>query len=304
MVGYWKTYAIYTGVKLGVFEQLPATIEQLSLSCQCSSQRLGRLMRGLAELGLVYQEGDHYVVSEKGSYLCLSHEKTLADASLEYGEDLLQRWKSLPALIQGKRLGPDIFSAVAADPRRVRSHHRMLASYALHDYTDLLPLLPIEPGQRVLDAAGGTGTLATLIQSHFPESSVFLGDLKSVIDRAEFAEKLELNLFGDWPGTYDVVILARVLHDWEDANAIEILKNAKEALFPSGVIFILEMLMQKSSSSGALCDLHLLAATGGKERTVSEFERLSKQAGLQVQKVMKLPSLVSLIVLERGENDG
>jgi len=298
MVGYWKTYAIYTGVKLGVFEQLPATIEQLSLSCQCNSQRLERLMRGLAELGLVYQEGNRYVVSDKGSYLCLSHKKTLADASIEYGEDLLQRWKSLPALIQGKRLESDIFSAVAADPERVRSHHRMLASYALHDYTNVVPLLPIEQGQRVLDAAGGTGTLATLIQSYFPESSAFLGDLKSVLAQTELEDKLELNLFSEWPETYDVVILARVLHDWDDADVIEVLKHAKHALNRCGQIFILEMLMQENSSSGALCDLHLMAATGGKERTESEFERVSKQAGLRLKKVMKLPSLVSLLVLE------
>jgi hypothetical protein len=304
MVGYWKTYAIYTGVKLGVFEQLPATIEQLSLSCQCNSLRLERLMRGLAELGLVYQESDHYAVSEKGSYLCLSHEKTLADASIEYGEDLLQRWESLPGRIQGRRLESDIFSAVADDPERVRTHHRMLASYALHDYTEVVPLLPIEQGQRVLDAAGGTGTLATLMQSYFTESSVFLGDLKSVLEQTEFPERLELNLFGDWPGIYDVVTLARVIHDWDDADAVEILKNAKQALFPSGEIFILEMLMQESSSSGALCDLHLLAATGGKERSESQFECLSKQAGLRIKKIMKLPSLVSLLVLERGENNG
>lgn len=304
MVGYWKTYAIYTGVKLGVFERLPATIEQLSLSCQCNVQQLGRLMRGLAELGLVYQERDHYVASEKGGYLCLNHEKTLADASMEYGEDLLKRWEYLPELIQGNKRESDIFSSVASDPERVKSHHRMLASYALHDYAGIVHLLPIEPGQRVLDAAGGTGTLAALIQSYFPGSSVFLGDLKSVLEQAEFPERLELNLFGDWPGKYDVVILSRVLHDWDYADAVEILKNAKQALLPSGEIFVLEMLMQEGSSSGALCDLHLLAATGGMERTESQFECLSKEAGLRIKKVMKLPSLVSLLVLERGGSNG
>lgn len=303
MVGYWKTYAIYTGVRLGVFEQLPATIEQLSVSCKCNSQKLGRLMRALAELGLVDKQRDCYVASEKGRYLCLSHEKTLADASMEYGEDLLKRWEYLPELIQGMQRQSDIFSAVAADPERVTSHHRMLASYALHDYAAAVSLLPIKPGQRVLDAAGGTGTLATLIQAHFPESSVLLGDLKSVLNEALFDKKLELDLFSEWPGTYDVVILARVLHDWDDVDAVEVLKHAKHALNHCGEIFILEMLMQESSNSGALCDLHLMAATGGKERTESEFERLSNQAGLRIKRVTKLPSLVSLIILARGENN-
>ncbi|RDL43764.1 methyltransferase [Marinomonas piezotolerans] len=302
MVGYWKTYTIYTSVKLGVFERLPASIEQLSLSCQCKSQRLKRLMRGLTELGLVYLKGNRYVVSNKGSYLCLSHEKTLVDASIEYGEDLLQRWKSLPELIQGKRQESDIFSVVATNPERVRSHHRMLASYALHDYSAALPLLPIEPGQRVLDAAGGTGTLATLLQDHFPDTRIFLGDLAPVIAQSSFPAKFVMDLFSEWPGVYDVIVLARVLHDWADTDAISILHNSKQALSPNGEIYLLEMLLSENESSGALCDLHLLSVTGGQERTLSELGVLACQAELQIKQVIELPSLVSLVILKGIEN--
>lgn len=304
MVGYWKTFTIYTGVKLGIFEQLPATLEQLAVSCACNGPRLERLMRGLAELGLVDKKTDRYVVSDKGSYLCLSHEKTLADAALEYGEDLLQRWEAMPELIQGKQCESDIFYEVAADPKRVTSHHRMLASYAVHDYGAIIPLLPIQQGQKVLDAAGGTGTVAMLLQAHFPNSSVYLGDLKSVVEKSPFPNKLEIDLFSTWPGTYDIVILARVLHDWADADAIKILQNAKQALTSTGEIYLLEMVLSKNSSSGALCDLHLLATTGGQERTEPEFCSLANQVGLKIQKIVELPSLVSLIILKKNERNG
>lgn len=304
MVGYWKTYTIYAGVKLGIFERLPATIEELSLSCECNSQRLGRLLRGLDELGLVCQEGSRYAVSEKGVYLCLGHQKTLADAAIEYGEDLLQRWEALPELIQGAQPKSEIFSSVAADPKRLVSHHRMLASYALHDYAAVIALLPIQQGQRVLDAAGGTGTLATLLQAQFPGSSIYLGDLAPVVAKSPFPNRLEIDLFCTWPETYDVVVLARILHDWEDADAIKILRNAKQALTSTGEVYLLEMVLKPNSSSGALCDLHLLATTGGQERTIPEFVSLADQAGLQFKKVIELPSLVSLIILKRREENG
>lgn len=304
MVGYWKTYAIYTGVKLGIFEQIPATPEQLAVSCQCNAQRLGRLMRALAELGLVDKQGDCYVASEKGRYLCLSHKKTLADASMEYGEDLLKRWECLPELIQGMQHQSDIFSTVAADPVRVTSHHRMLASYALHDYAAAVPLLPIKPGQRVLDAAGGIGTLATLLQAHFPDACIVLGDLAPVVAQSLFPAKLAIDLFSEWPGVYDTVVLARVLHDWADAEAINILHNAKQSLTPNGEVYLLEMLLSESTSSGALCDLHLLAATGGQERTLAEFGSVARRAGMQIKQVIELPSLVSLVVLKGIENHG
>lgn len=304
MVGYWKTYAIYTGVKLGIFERLPATIEQLSLSCHCNVQQLGRLMRGLAELGLVYQERDYYVASEKGSYLCLNHKKTLADASMEYGEDLLKRWKYLPELIQGNKRESDIFSAVASDPERVKSHHRMLASYALHDYAGIVHLLPIEPGQRVLDAAGGTGTLVSLLKANFPSASVYLGDLDTVVAESNYSHKLVIDLFQKWPETYDIIVLARVLHDWDDEDAIRILRNAASSLADNGKIYLLEMLLKQDSSAGALCDLHLLVATGGRERTETDFGKLAGEADLKVKEIVDLPSLVSLIILERRPCNG
>ena len=304
MVGYWKTYTIYTGAKLGIFDKLPGTIETLSSFCSCDFERLSRLMRGLDELGLVRLEGDRYIATRKGSFLCSNHEKTLVDAAIEYGEDLLKRWEYLPELIQGNQRESDIFSAVASDSLRVASHHRMLASYALHDYKEIVPLLPIRGESVVLDAAGGTGTLATLLQNYFPNTSVYLGDLKPVVAKSQYPDKLELDLFGEWPGSYDVVILARVLHDWADSDAIKILRNARQSLASGGEIHLLELLLDQNSSSGALCDLHLLAATGGQERTIEGFEILARQAGLQVKQVNDLPSLVSLVILERSENNG
>ncbi|APR65977.1 hypothetical protein CN03_02970 [Thalassolituus oleivorans] len=298
MVGYWKTYTIYTAVKLKVFEHLPNSLENLAISCSSESLRLARLMRGLSELELVYMEGDSYFVTEKGGYLCSGHEKTLCDAAIEYGEDLLKRWEYLPKLIQGQPAISDIFSSVANNPQRLVSHHRMLASYALHDYSSITPLLPIEKGNLVLDAGGGTGTLANMMQVQFPDSIFHLGDFKEVITKSNFSNKLVLDLFSDWRGFYDIVVLARVLHDWSDLDAVKILENAKRVLGGKGRIMILEMLMSEESCFGALCDLHLLAASGGRERTAAEFDILAKKAGLQIKQITELPSLVSLIVLE------
>ncbi|WP_405279234.1 methyltransferase [Cobetia sp. Ld8] len=303
MVGYWKTYVIYSAVKLGVFDNLPAAGEQLSIRCACDPQKLERLMKGLVELDLVELTAGCYTVSEKGSYLCSSNSTTLADAAIEYGEDLLQCWQNLPGKIQDEKFESKIFSEVASDPNRVISHHRMLGSYALHDYSAIIPFLPINKEQRILDAAGGTGTLATLLQAHFPVSSICLGDMASVVAESTFPVKLEMDLFSTWPRAFDIVVLARVIHDWEDADAVKILQNAKQALTSSGVVYLLEMVLEENSTQGALCDLHLLAATGGKERTVTEFDAIAIQSGLKVCQVILGPSLVSLIILRQWHNN-
>lgn len=304
MVGYWKTFAISAAINLGIFEKLPASLAQLANDCECDFEHLGRLMAALQELDLVSMQNRVYRVAEKGEYLHPNHAKSLADAAGEYAGDLLQRWGKLPDIIRGEKPSADIFLTVANNKDRVASHHRMLASYALHDYPSVVALLPIKKGDMILDAGGGTGTLAALTQAYFPDSTVTLGDLKSVIEESDFRNNIELDFFKPWPIKADHIILARVLHDWPDSDAITILKFAKEALLPGGTILLVESLLDEKSFGGALCDLHLLVVTGGKERSLNEFRGLAQRAGLNVDAVVKSPSIASLLTLKVGGYHG
>lgn len=89
------------------------------------------------------------------------------------------------------------------------------------------------------------------------------------------------NLWEPWPVRVDVVVLARVLHDWDDDAATTVLERARAALRPGGRIAVVEMLRDESTHYGGLCGLHLLAVTGGRERTFAEFAALFARAGLR-----------------------
>lgn len=67
-----------------------------------------------------------------------------------------------------------------------------------------------------------------------------------------------------WHLRADVVLLARVLHDWNDNTALRILRQAHSALVRGGQIFVVEMLIPEEDVAGSLCDLHLLMATGAR----------------------------------------
>lgn len=56
------------------------------------------------------------------------------------------------------------------------------------------------------------------------------------------------------------------------------------------------MLVFEESVAGALCDLHLLMATGGRERSSEHFERLLSAAEFKLAAVRRLPALPSVIV--------
>ncbi|WP_181259090.1 methyltransferase [Marinobacter sp. 3-2] len=297
MVGYWRTMALKTASQSGLLDQLPANQQQLTKSTGMVSERLVRFLRALGELGVIQLERDEYVLTKKGQYLRSDHPKTLASAPKEYGGDLLRRWERLPAILKGADVDQDIFDEVSNDEERVKAHHEMLASYALHDYAPVVPLLNINAGDVVFDAAGGTGTLSWLVKRRFPETDVYCGD-KAEITRHQLYDGvhyLPFDLFEPWPICADKLLLARVLHDWNDEQVALIFEHAKAALRPGGELLVLEMILPTLGFGGGLCDLHLLAVTGGQERSEDHYSDLLHNAGFDVVETIRGASLVSVL---------
>lgn len=295
MVGYWRTFALSTAAELAVLDHLPATTAHLAQVVGADPLRLARLLCALAELDVVVASGGKWVLSAKGQYLSSDHAQSLQQAAIEYGGDLLDRWRALPSIVRGEPAAQDIFTSVATDPQRCSGHHQMLASYALHDYPAVIGLLDIQPNEVVFDAAGGSGTLSRLLAERYPEATIICGDMAPVLMAVDGVQTISFDLFKPWPIKANKVLLARVLHDWNDAQAVEVLRQAKESLLPSGEVLVLEMLLPDTGFGGGLCDLHLLAVTGGQERRLSEYQELFERAGLSWIANSSGPGLVSVL---------
>ena len=84
--------------------------------------------------------------------------------------------------------------------------------------------------------------------------------------------------------------------NWDDDGAACILERAAQALRPGGRVVIVEMLRDEGAHRGALCDLHLLAVTGGRERSFAEYERLMDRAGLRAAPVTREPGPCQVVV--------
>jgi hypothetical protein len=302
VVGYWRTDTIAAAVDVGVFGALPGTGADLADRLGVQQGRLGILLRALAELRLVERQGDKWLPTSRGAFLRRDHPLTLADAAKEFAGPLRDRWRSLDQALREQDWKPaDVFEEVAADPERAVSVHRMLRSYARHDYPLVPEALQLRGNEHIVDAGGGLGVLAGLVLAHSPGVSV------TVMERPEVVAQIEVNQFGrrlqlavgdllrPWPICGDAVILARVLHDWGDRDAITILGNARAALPSGGRVFIIEMLTAEDGSFGGLCDLHLLLSTGGGERTEADYRALLTAAGFEYDGARRLAALPSVV---------
>ena len=327
LTGFWRTQAICAAVELGVFEALPATAASIAETCELEPTRARRLLRALAELRLVaHEDGGRsghtgharpgpgelrrmidetgmWRATERGACLVAGHPRTLADAAIEYGRSFPAMWEALPRALRldaGWR-APDVFAEAATDPARVTPFHRMLTSYALHDYAEVPAALSLRGVERVIDAGGGLGALAGLLVEAYPGLRVTVLDRPEVIGQAarrQLGDRVTLrpaDIFDPWWIEGDVVTMARVLHDWDDAWALRLLHRARRALPAGGRLFVVEMVLAENGAAGGLCDLHLLVATGGRERTAAEYAALLGQAGFDfggVRRTAALPSIV------------
>lgn len=299
LVGFWRTDAIAAAVEVGVIEALPGTTDEVASRLGLHAGRLGALLRGLVELELAERRGARWQLTGRGAYLRRDHPWTLADAAAEYAGPLRARWAALPQALRDPDWRPsDVFAEVAAELERVVPHHRMLRSYARHDYPEVPAALRLRGDERVLDVGGGVGVLAESLLDAQPGLQV------TVLDRPEVVAQLprragltgvDADLFEPWPVQAEVAVLARVVHDWPDEDAVRLLTNVRRALPAGGRVFLVEMLVADDGRFGGLCDLHLLLATGGRERTQAEYQRLLEEAGFALVEVRALGALPVVI---------
>ena len=183
--------------------------------------------------------------------------------------------------------------------RRGGRHFRLCAGCLYGRVPDALDL---RGDERVIDAGGDLGALAGLLVEAHPKLQVTVLDRPEVVERATRMLRSDRvtfragDLFEPWDAKGDVVILARVLHDWDDAPALRLLSYARRALPYRGRLFLIEMVLPEDGAAGGLCDLHLLTVTGGRERTAAEYAALLERSGFAFEGVRRLPEVSSIVV--------
>jgi len=147
----------------------------------------------------------------------------------------------------------------------------------------------------IVDVGGGHGNLVAGVLEKHTHARGIVFDLPHVVEGATTAlEKAGVrarcllvggSFFESVPRGGDICLLKHILHDWDDADCVAILRNCRAAMDPSGVVLVLETPMPEGDMNGAraivMSDLHMMAVLGGRERTLAEYRALFDAAGLR-----------------------
>ncbi|MEO1058727.1 MAG: methyltransferase [Actinomycetota bacterium] len=96
----------------------------------------------------------------------------------------------------------------------------------------------------------------------------------------------------------DTYLLSLILHDWNDAEASNILTNIRDAAAPGGCCIVaLEFVMPADDEPhmSKMIDLTMLGMLDGRERTDAEMRTLFENAGLAYQGVVETPTPISIV---------
>jgi hypothetical protein len=81
----------------------------------------------------------------------------------------------------------------------------------------------------------------------------------------------------------DAYVLKHIIHDWDDENSLQILRNVRAAINPNGKVLIVEAVVPDDDREhlSKLLDLEMLVAAIGRERTESQYAKLLSQSGFR-----------------------
>jgi ubiquinone/menaquinone biosynthesis C-methylase UbiE len=151
----------------------------------------------------------------------------------------------------------------------------------------------VPKGSTVVDVGGAHGQLLAAVLEADPSLKGVLFDTAQVVataaaemtarGRADRCKLVAGDFFASAPAG-DVYLLKHILHDWDDAQCVTILRNCRQAMNAGGRVLIVEMVLPEDDtpSMAQMMDINMLVLLPGKERTLAEYGDLCRAAGLKV----------------------
>jgi hypothetical protein len=116
------------------------------------------------------------------------------------------------------------------------------------------------------------------------------------------------SFFESVPADCDAYVLKSILHDWEDAASVQILRHIRDATSATSKVLIVERIVndREPSAIAAMSDLNMMVNTGGQERTIEQWRALADAARLEVTRTVEIGFGWSVIEATRApaEHDG
>jgi hypothetical protein len=323
----WITHAIHAAASLGIADVVaegPRTCDDIAATVTADAVSVDRLLRGLVTLGLFEQTHDGgYALTPMGGLLRSgTPESQRGRVLLQFGAPSLRSWGAFNECIRTGQTASklldgvdDPFAFFLNNPEAGAQFDGAMAEgtkqladriAATYDYSGVA---------RIIDVGGGYGALLPPILRAHPEMTGVVFDrphcrngAEQLVRQAGLSDRYAF-VSGDFfvdplPTGADAYVLKSVLHDWDDDRAGAILRRCHDAMHDKSRLLIVEVVVPDRLDNTAehrglvYADLHMLVATGGRERTEAQYRRLLDEAGLDLTHIVSTDTPAGLDIIE------
>jgi len=318
MVGPWVAQAIFVAAKLDIADRLregPRASAALAAASGADPDVLYRVLRALASVGVFAEQGDRqFALTPLAQGLRSDVENSLRDYAVMLGERWI--WRSLGDMLHSARtgepafaqvFGADVFDYYATNPQAAATSAEGLAVRSAHENAAILSAYDFSAVRHAIDVGGGQGTLLRALLQRHPwlrgtlfEREQIAAMARQSLARSALAPRCDViagDFFREIAVAGDLYLLKKVVHDWDDARAVTILRNCRAAMTPRSRLLLLEPVIRQPNvpDFAKLLDLLMLVVSGGRERSEAEHARLLARAGLRPTRLIPTASTISII---------
>jgi hypothetical protein len=257
----------------------PRTVTELAFDADADPDTLHRLLRALASDGIFAEE-------EPGVFRNTPASDVLTrdgwdDFAHLFGGVWLQTIAGLDARGESafpRLFGDDFWSWLAARPLERAAFDRAMGQ-GWAGRLERLDSLEWRGDETLVDIGGGNGSLLLALLDRHPGMRGIVFDLPETVrvetasdDRCAFVAG---SFFEAVPAA-DVFVLSTILHDWDDASALRILRTVRAVATEDARLVLLESVIEPGNDpDGAKwLDLLMLAVFAGRERTEEQWRNL------------------------------
>lgn len=287
---------------------------------------LGRLVDHLVSVGVLLRSGGAagaLSLSDLGEQLRDGHPgdgRAWLDIDGPVGRAELSALRLLDSVRTGAPAYPLIYGRgfwddLAAQPALSESFDALMASRLRFEAPLVAAGYDWGALGHLVDVGGGDGTLLAAILTAHPGLRGTLVDLAGParaasrkLAEASLGDRCEVlagSFFDPLPATgAGAYLLSGVLHDWDDEHAVAILRRCVEAAGGAGRVLVIEEGLREDPDSPLRTemDLRMLAYTGGRERTLRDFEQLAARARLRLAALHTVTRHRSVIELRTADS--
>jgi hypothetical protein len=197
--------------------------------------------------------------------------------------------------------GVEVFDYLATHEEDARLFNRAMSQGSAALAEEIVAGYDFGRFRMIVDVGGGHGLLLSRLLEAVPMARGVLFDLPEVVEgaRATLAARGLANrcvlvggsFFDAVPSGGDGYIMKWILHDWDDAACLRILRNIRSVIPTDGRVVVVDRLLPERVTDNTsfrvnlLMDLTMLMTHRGRERTENEFRRLFEETGFALAPV-------------------